>query len=175
MTKRGFIKGSLSVGALFCFPLKLEASSSFNESADGLMALQSDGKIHLYSGGGHMGLYAQDNMLDILTKLFDCGEEFFVIENGDNPNQLSNLLNQYSNHLSFSSIKTNKRAALALLNHMKIMAADYFSGEPKDINLKDGVLYNDHQHISLGQLATRAEAKFLMGDVCEKTRNMAHS
>lgn len=85
-----------------------------SSKADGLLHMDLKGKIHIYSGVGHVGYHGTDNVLNIVSEVFKCNIDDLIVHLGNNPSQLPALLSQHSNHMSFSSAKTIKKAALIL-------------------------------------------------------------
>ena len=147
------------------------SENSFSK-ADGLIVLASDGKIHLYSGIGHLGLYGEDDVMATVTEVFNCDYQKIIIQHGDNPVQLPAVLGQCANHLSFSNTETTKKAALKLANVIKRRATRQFGGEVGDYHFENGTLkYKDTKH-SLKTFITAPQEIFTEKGVSKETLAM---
>lgn len=114
ISRRQFNKGLGATTALIMFASSHAPSTAANITADGLLHMDEKGKVHIYSGVGNLGHYGTDNVLSIVSDIFNCTENDSILCMGGNPAQLPALLAQHSNHMSFSSAKTIEKAALLL-------------------------------------------------------------
>lgn len=169
ITRRSFIEGTVAISALFLMPQISYAAKYDYDSADGLLSIEEDGKIHIYSGAGNMGLYAKEDILHILSDIFNCSNDYFIIENGPNPDHLPTLLSQFSNHLSFSNGKTNLYSARFLIHEMKMMMVENFGGSINDYQIKNGHIFSHNINISFADLTRLANGCFIKGHICHNT------
>lgn len=175
MTRRAFVKTALVTSVSLSFSNISYAKKHPNNTADGLLSLQRDGKIHIHSGGGNLGIYGQAYMLDELMNIFNCSRDYFIIENGSNPTQLPILLNQHSDHLSFSSAKTNRCAAKLLVSEIKISMAKNYGGKSANYHIKNGIIYNQNTNISFKDFSYLSNDYHIKGNVCENTLDKLNS
>lgn len=142
------------------------------KKADGLLNLSENGKIYIHSGGGHLGLYAQENATSVITEILNSPREHFVVNYGENPAQLPNLLAQHSNHLSFSSEKTNIRAATVLKAELKKRASVLLGGRSDEYLIENGFAIRGTKQISFAELARNCRTQLIEPDISEKTYQM---
>ncbi len=170
MTRRGFFASACMVSLLIPYPELISANSIKEESADGYLHLKCDGKIYINSGGGYSGLYDDQTIADPIIQILQCERNQYAIEVGNNPAHLWGLLMQCSNHLSFSSYQTNKRAAFALKAQLLKNAALKYGGLVDDYHVAGGKVYSKTGIIGFKELAFGD--KVITDDVSQKTRNL---
>lgn len=119
MSRRDFTKTVCATALLLGNNLPLTAKAAELNSADGVIQLKADGKLYVHSGGGHGGPYAIDNAIAAVGRVMNCATKDIYVIMGGNPRQLPVFLGQHLNHLSFSSAKTNMRAAETLKSVLK--------------------------------------------------------
>ena len=168
-TRRALLKGSLLCGAFISFPLISTANIARKPSADGLITINNDGKIHIHSGGGQMNLYGEVEAIDVVSRILKCSPKLCVIENGGNPDHLAGLLGQYSNHLSFTSKKTNQRTAELLVTKLRSLAAVYFGGNIDNYDVKNGGVFGYGRYYSFEQIASFGRQKLSFGKISIET------
>ncbi|MCC3859709.1 hypothetical protein [Pseudemcibacter aquimaris] len=112
ITRRGF--GSSLLAAMFVFQVPIFAHSTpiRQSKADGLLHLDQNGVLHIYSGGGQSGPYCDEDSVSPVLRTLKINR--YRIQNGNNPDHLPGILAQHKNHLSFTNEKTNLYAAQIL-------------------------------------------------------------
>lgn len=114
LTRRNFVFGLAALGlTLECQSLVYKNNTKKSE-ADGLLHMRLNGKVDVYSGGGHHGVYSSCDTLKVLKRTLNFDNNDFVIIAGDNPDQLPGFLGQTLHHMSFTNAKTNQKAASIL-------------------------------------------------------------
>ena len=168
MTRRGFFVSACMVSLLISVPELEGAIPVKEESADGYLQLKSDGKIYINSGSGYGGLYDDQSIAEPIVQILQCERNQYAIEIGSNPAHLWGLLVQCSNHLSFSSYETNRKAALLLKAQLLKNAALKYGGSANDYHVMGGKVYSADKVISFKTLAFGE--KIISADVSQKTR-----
>ena len=145
MTRRGF--SAAMVGAVLSsgFKSPVFAYQHQTDQADGLMHLRADGKIVLYSGGAHAGLYGEDNIVASLSDILGCGSDDIIVALGKNPVQLPGFLVQNTHHMSFTNSKTNSKAANILKAQLDKNSPIKFA-MPRYV-IEDGISQNTYEMI----------------------------
>ena len=169
LTRRRFNAGLVMAGIGIVLAGYYGFKRNNRESADGLLSLAENGKIYIHSGGGHLGLYAWENATRTVKEILRSGTDHFVVNYGNNPAQLPNLLAQHSNHLSFSSASTNIRAAKLLKDELKREASTLLGGRAEDYMIENGYVLNGARKISFAQLASGCRRQVIEPGICEKT------
>ena len=132
--------------------------------------MKRDGKVYINSGGGYGGLYDDQSIAEPIVQILQCERNQYAIEAGSNPAHLWGLLVQCSNHLSFSSYETNRRAALVLRAQLLKNAALKYGGLVNDYHVMGGEVYSNNRVISFKELAF--DEKIMTADVSRKTRDL---
>ena len=103
LTRRNFVFGLAAFGlTLECQSLVYKNNTKKSE-ADGLLHMRLNGKVDVYSGGGHHGVYSSCDTLKVLKRTLNLNNNDFVIIAGDNPDQLPGFLGQTLHHMSFTN------------------------------------------------------------------------
>ena len=169
LTRRRFNAGLVAAGVGISVAGLYDFNDDNEQSADGLLSLTENGKIYIHSGGGHLGLYAHENATGIVKDVLNSNAQHFVINYGKNPTQLPNLLAQHSNHLSFSSQKTNLKAAEILKEELKQEASVLLGGKAADYRIENGYAINAFSKISFAEIARQCSRRVVDADVSNKT------
>lgn len=172
MTRRRFNAGLVAAAIGTSLTVRYAYRDNNGIEADGLLNLAENGKIYIHSGGGHLGLYAQENPTRVIKEILNSPEEHFVVNYGDNPAQLPNLLAQHSNHLSFSSDKTNIRAATVLKAELKKQASVILGGGSDEYLIENGFAIRGARRISFSKLARNSRSRVIEPEISKKTYRM---
>jgi len=176
VSRRAFTKGSVLTAAFlssFIFsPATVTAAHRPKTTADALLHLNIHGVIEIHSGGGHVSPYGDRRAINIVSEVLDCSDELCKINYGDNPAHLPAILGQFSNHLSFTNEKTNRKAAEVLVKTLKQQAVLKLGGKANDYQVANGFVFNHSQSISFKEIAS-AYRRVLKDDrLCENTLDL---
>lgn len=167
LKRRTFIKGAMGVAAITALPLTSFAARERLQAADGVLHMDNEGHIHIHSGTGHVGPYADQKALSVVSTVLNCRNEHCFVNMGHNPDHLFALLGQFSNHLSFSSAKTNEAAALKLQQVIIVETIKRFGHD--EYHLKDGFIYGRGQRIEQSELVRSMNVTVIENGVSQST------
>ncbi|MCP5380841.1 MAG: hypothetical protein H6912_00595 [Kordiimonadaceae bacterium] len=115
LSRRKFASGIGAITFSFCLPNMTFSEMTAVERADALIQLRIDGKLVIYSGAGHIGPYNNENIVAQIVKYSGIPAKNIIFALSGNPSQLPAILGQHSHHMSFTSIKTIKKALKTLV------------------------------------------------------------
>jgi len=176
ISRRAFNKGSVMAAAFLSYymlaPASARAARHPISTADAFLHLTKQGLMEIHSGGGHQSLYGERPASEIVAEVMGCSPELCKIQYGDNPAQLPALLGQFSNHLSFTTEQTTRKAALLMIESLKQQAAFKLGGRADNFQVANGLVFTPTQSISFKEIAQNCRLVLTEGQVCENTLNL---
>jgi CO/xanthine dehydrogenase Mo-binding subunit len=102
---------------------------------DGLIRIDTDGKLHIHSGVGNLGTYSYAATARVVAEVLGYDWENCVIERGDSRKHLPWNLGQFGSNTSFTMSRSNYAAAMDAKQKLLEIAASEFGGSADDYEL----------------------------------------
>lgn len=173
LSRRNFNKALVAFTVTSGFMGTSIAKAKGGQKADGLIHLDGNGKINVYSGIANYNPYSDDNSVVVISDVLNCSYNDLTMNVGNNPIHLPGMLGQHCNNISFSSIATNQAAAEVLKSELLQRVESRFGVVAKDLRLFDGNLEADGQVFALKNLLQGRQNTVVRGDVSQKTKDIA--
>lgn len=111
ITRRGFNISLMTTVIASAIPVK---ATTLQNKADGLLQIDKDGCLKIYSGVGCSSPYSDEDSVATVLEVLNNNFKSHRVMVGQNPDQLPCILAQHQNHLSFTNKNTNQAAAKLL-------------------------------------------------------------
>ena len=126
---------------------------------DGLVHIDTDGKLHIHSGVGNLGTYSYAGTSRVAAEVLGCDWEECIIEHGDSRRNLPWNLGQFGSNTSFTMSRTNYAAAMDAKQKLQEIAAMDLGGAPADYEVGGQKVYlksDANRNLTFAQAAQRA-------------------
>ncbi|HLB31427.1 MAG TPA: xanthine dehydrogenase family protein molybdopterin-binding subunit [Gammaproteobacteria bacterium] len=126
---------------------------------DGLLHIDTDGKLHIHSGVGNLGTYSYASTARVAAEVLGCDWEECIIERGDSRRNLPWNLGQFGSNTSGTMTRTNYAAAMDAKLKLQEIAAKDLGGAPEDYEVGGQKVYqkaNPDTHLTFARAAHRA-------------------
>lgn len=126
---------------------------------DGLVHIDTDGKLHIHSGVGNLGTYSYAATSRVAAEVLGCDWAECIIEHGDSRRHLPWNLGQFGSNTSFTMSRTNYAAAMDAKQKLQEIAAMDLGGEPGDYEVGGQQVYlktDESKSLSFAEAAQRA-------------------
>ncbi|MDG1996576.1 MAG: hypothetical protein P8J14_08785 [Emcibacteraceae bacterium] len=175
LSRRQFNKAAVMFIAASSFSGSHIAFADNRDTADGLIHLGLNGKITFYSGIAHQNPYSRVDTIEPIKKTLGCFDSDLITNVGNNPLQLPGMLGQHCNHLSFTSSKTNQKAADVLKSELITRMQNLSGFKDSTFQLKSGLVKTHGRDIPLDEILPKSNTLIEVGRVCLKTKKIANT
>ncbi len=136
ISRRSFNKAMITGGVVLSVGLPAAISSSAGQGGqDGLLHINTDGELRIYSGVALLGNHGSEDAISPVCDVL--GIKKYRIMSGLSPKHLPAILGQHQTDLCFSTVKTNLKAARLLKSFLKV-------GVRSGKYIEDGVAHSTH-------------------------------
>jgi CO/xanthine dehydrogenase Mo-binding subunit len=119
--------------------------SAGSSGFDGLVRIDSDGKLHIHTGVGNLGTYSYASTSRVAADVLGYDWDNCVIHRGDSSRHLPWNNGQFGSNTSFTMTRTNYVAAMDALQKIRQLAAIRIGGRAEDwVVAQEAVVHRDN-------------------------------
>ncbi|MBP03057.1 MAG: aldehyde oxidase [Rhodospirillaceae bacterium] len=129
---------------------------------DGLLRIDTDGKIHIHTGVGNLGTFSYAATARVAAEVLGCSWDNCIIERGDTRRHLPWNLGQFGSNTSFTMSRSNYAGAMDAKQKLLEIAAEDLGGTQDDYDVGDDKVFlkeDPSQHLTFAQAAQSAIKK----------------
>ncbi|MDA0328162.1 MAG: xanthine dehydrogenase family protein molybdopterin-binding subunit [Gemmatimonadetes bacterium] len=115
--------------------------SAGSSGFDGLVRIDTDGKLHIHTGIGNLGTYSYASTSRVAAEVLAYDWDNCVIERGDSSRHLPWNNGQFGSNTSFTMTRTNYVAAMDALAKLKQIAALRLGGRATDYDIRNETVF----------------------------------
>lgn len=118
ISRRSFNKAFIAGGVVLSVGLPALKSSAQEKRQDGLLHINTDGEVLIYSGVALLGNHGSEDAISPVCDVL--GAKKYRIMSGLSPKHLPTILGQHQTDLCFTTAKTNLKAARLLKSFLRV-------------------------------------------------------
>ena len=116
--------------------------SAGSSGFDGLVRIDTEGRLHIYTGVGNLGTYSYASTSRVAAEVLGYDWDNCVIHRGDSSRHLPWNNGQFGSNTSFTMTRTNYVAAMDALQKVKQIASMRIGGRADDWEVGDESVYH---------------------------------
>jgi CO/xanthine dehydrogenase Mo-binding subunit len=139
--------------------------SAGSSGFDGLVRIDTEGKLHIHTGIGNLGTYSYAATSRVAAEVLGYDWDNCVIVRGDSSRHLPWNNGQFGSNTSFTMSRTNYVAAMDALDKLKQIAAMRLGGRAADYDVADETVFHRENPGARLSYASAARWAVRMGGV----------